>query len=296
MLVYRKIRRALAVDPHDIGLHLMRVGHRSDLPKKNRRPVNNLHRQIVEFADLVYAAVEFDPILPVANLDRTGGDYHIGRIQRLPDILRRKPVRIHLRRVQIDHYRAVAPAERRRRRDAFDDKQAQADEVQAVVKKLLLRQRLARNIELYDRNVGGVVVNDVRRLHAGREDRKQRLRRRTHLRDPACQRGARMKIDLDYARAGYRLRLDVLDVVDDARRHALGDDRDAALHIDRRKPRVRPYLDDDREVDRRKNIGVHAGVGEHSQHQHQQRHHCYRERPAERETNNPHGRAFSENL
>jgi hypothetical protein len=296
MLVNRQIGCALAVDPHDIGLHRMRVGHRRHLPEKNRRPVDNLERQIVELGDLVHAAVEFDPILPVANLDRTGGDDDVGRIQCVANILRRKPVGIHLRRVQVHHYRAIAPAKRRRRRDAFDDEQAQPDEVEAVVKKLLLGQRCAGNIELCDRHVGGVVVDDIWRLHAGRKNREYRLRNRAHLRNSRRHRRPRMKVDLDYAGSGYRFRLDVLDVVDDARRHALGDDCDAALHFDRRKSRVRPYLDDDRKIDRRKNIGVHAGVGEHSQHQHQQRHHCYGERPAKRETNNPHGRASSENL
>ena len=183
MLENRDVGRAIAIDAHHVGLHLMGVGDGRHVTEKDRCAVDHLNRQPVELCHLVGTAVELDAIFAIADLDRARRDDGVGVGQCRRDVLRGKPVGIKLRRVEVDHDRSRASAERRWRRQPLDAEQPHANEVEAVIEELLLRERVAEDVELCHRHVSGVVVNDVRRDHPGRKNRQQRLRHRPNLRD-----------------------------------------------------------------------------------------------------------------
>ncbi len=62
----------------------------------------------------------------------------------------------------------------------------------------------------------GVVLENQRRLHPGRHVLQRQLAEGRHLRHGEVDVDARLEEQLDDRHAGIRLRLDVLDVVDDA--------------------------------------------------------------------------------
>src|ERR1700747_2291523 len=114
-------------------------------------------------------------------------------------------------RVEVDDDRALNTANRRGRRKSGYRKKLQPNEIQAVVKELLLRERLAKDVELSDRNVRGVVGNDIWRRGAGRRLAQDRLRDRVDLRDSGADVRARLEINFENADSEDRLRFDMFD-------------------------------------------------------------------------------------
>ena len=110
-----------------------------------------------------------------------------------------------------------------------------------------LRQLAGGQGELDDRHGGRVVDDHLRRRDAGRQLLQDGLRDRHDLRLRRCDVDRRLEVDLDDAVARHRLRLDMLDVVDRRRQHALVDGGDAALHVVRRQAGVAPDDRNDRE-------------------------------------------------
>src|ERR1700684_2223149 len=156
-------------------------------------------------------------------------------------------------RIEGDDDRALNAANRSRRRKSGDRKKLQPNEIKPVVKQLLLRERLAKDVELSDRNVRRVVGDDIRSRRAGRRLAQNGLRHRVDLRDGGANVRARLEINLENADSDYRLRLDMLDSVNSRGIGALADDREPALHVNRVEPRVTPNHHHDREIDRREN-------------------------------------------
>src|SRR6266436_2104071 len=102
-------------------------------------------------------------------------------------------------RIEVDDDRALHTTNRRGRRKSWYRKKLQANEIQAVVKQLLLRERLAKDVELRDRNVGGVVGNDIRGGGSGRRLAQDCLRDRIDLRDRGADIRARLEVNLEHA-------------------------------------------------------------------------------------------------
>src|ERR1700676_1815344 len=111
--------------------------------------------------------------------------------------------------VEVDDDRALNAANRSRRRKSRYREKLQANEIQAVVKELLLRERLAEDVQLSDRNVGRVVGNDIWGRRAGRRLAQNRLRDRIDLRDGGADVRAGLEINLEHADSEDRLRLDM---------------------------------------------------------------------------------------
>src|ERR1700730_2723535 len=171
MLIDWKVGRTLTVNPNDVGLHRVGVGGGRNLTEKNWRSVNHLQRQMVKARHLAGTAIEFNAILAVANLNRSGGYDDVVVIERIADVLGGEPVSIHLRRVEVHHHGTIAAAKRRRHGNTLDGEQTLSDRVLPVIEKFLLREGVAEYVDLRYRDVSGVVVNDVRRSHAWREKR-----------------------------------------------------------------------------------------------------------------------------
>src|SRR5581483_12342312 len=102
----------------------------------------------------------------------------------------------------VHNYLPFLAAERRRRGQARNGEQADANKVQAIVIKLLLGNGIAGNRELRDRNIGSVELNDVGWRHARGRDAQDGVRYRGNLRDGRANVGVRLKVNPKHAYAG----------------------------------------------------------------------------------------------
>ncbi len=200
-----------------------------------------------------------------------GGHDHVGVLQRVKHRPGRQPLGAELGWIDIDHDLARFAAEGRGRRQAGNGEQLDADEVQRIVSKLLLGQRLARNGHLHHRHIGGVVLDDGGRRHARRHNVDDRGIDGTDLGDGGAHIGARLEIDLQDADARYRLGFDAADAVDSGGIGALADHDDAPLHVGCRQARIGPHHQHHRNVDDGKNVHDHPGDGQDTQKRDQQR-------------------------
>ncbi len=211
---------------------VVRLGH---VPDIDDGAVDLPDRQVVQCVDRRWAAVEQHVVLRAPDLDRAGREDEILRADRIDDVDRRQPVCLEGLRVQVDHDLTRLPAVGKGHLGALDGGELGADEVQAVVVELLLRQRLARDGELQDRDAGRAVAHDQRRRHPLRQEPEESLDQRGNLRLGRRHVRALMEEDLDHAHPVHGLGLHVLDVVDGGSHGALGHRQNALLHIVRRE-------------------------------------------------------------
>src|SRR5258708_32758747 len=129
-------------------------------------------------------------------------------------------------RIEVDDDRALNAADRRGRRKSRYREKLQPNEIQAVVKELLLRERLTEDVQLSDRNVRRVVGNDIWGGSADRRLAQNRLRDRVDLRDRGADVRARLEINLENADPEYRFRFDMLDSINRRGIRALADDHE----------------------------------------------------------------------
>ncbi len=284
----REVRRAPPVDAHDVRLHGVRVGHGRHVAHQHGRRRRGLHGDLVQPFDRRRTAVQRHHVLAVADPHRAAGQDHVAGRERVGDVGRGETLRPEVVRPEVHHDLPPDAAERRRRREALDREQPHADEVQPVVEEVLLGQRVAVHVQLRDRDVRRVVLDDVRRLHARRHDLEDRLRHRRDLRDRAGDVRAVVEVDLDQADAVQRRRLDVLDAVHRRRVGALADEHHAALHVGRGEAGVVPHDDHDRQVDRREDVDVHAEERHAAEHEEQDGEDGDGEGAAEGEADYPH--------
>ncbi len=256
----------------------MRVADGSDVAEKNRDAVGHFDRQLVELGHLGRVHVQVDVVLVVAHASRARRDDDVGGRESIADIHRRQAVGVHLLGIEVHDDRALNAADWCGRRKPRYRKELQPNEIQAVVKELLLRERLAEDVELSDRNVRRVVRNNIRGRSALGRLPQDRLRDRVDLRDGGADVRARLEINLEHADPENRLRLDMLDSVNGRGIGALADDHQPALHVDRVEAGIAPDHHHDRQVDGGKNIHVHQGEREDAHHEHEQRHDRHRER------------------
>ncbi len=267
----------------------MDVGH---VPDVDRHAVHRFDGHAVEGGDHLWAAVEFDVILGVADLGRSGGDDQVLVVDGGLHVLGRQAAAVKPHGVEIDHHLRRLAAPRLRHASTLHDAQTLDDEVGGIVAELLLGQCVAADRDLDDGDAGRAVLHDVRRRDARRHDLQNRLAGGRDLGDGRLDLGVRVKIDADNADAEQRLTLDVLDIVDRSRQHALIDEDDALLDLVGRHARILPDDADDRDIDLRKDVRLHP-VDRHQAHRHhEQRHHHEGVGAAQSQSNDPHGVIF----
>src|SRR5262249_10486808 len=132
------------------------------------------------------------------------------------------------------------------------------------------------------------VLNDVRRIDAGRHDLEHGLTGGSHLGDGGLDLGPRLEVDADHADAEQRLTLDMLDVVDSGGEHALVDEHDARFNLVGGHAGVVPDHGDDRNVELGEDVGGGAVDADAADHGDEQRHHDERVSASQRQLNDPH--------
>jgi hypothetical protein len=285
----RQEHGALAVLPHDVRLHLEAVAHLGDVAQDDGRAADLLDREVVQRIDHFRAAVEADVVLALAHLERARGQDQVLEVDRLGDVPSRQPLGGQLDRVDVDHDLAGLAAERRRHGGALDGEQLRAEIVEAVVENLLLRERVAGDAHLDDRNGRGAVPEDERRVHPRREDAEQGLADGAALCHGGLDLRPGIEEDLDVGEAVHGLRFDVLDVVHVARERPLGDRDDPLLHLVGRHAGVGPDDADDGDVDLGVAIVGHPEDGEDADEEDDERGDDEGVGPSQRQTDDPHG-------
>ena len=153
---------------HDVGLRREAVAHVGDVADVDRAAADGLDRQVVQLRRRLRAAVQVDVVLERADLRGAGRQDQVLRVDRVDHVERRQPFGLQRGRVEVDHDLPLLAAVGKRHRRALHRGELRADEVDAEVEQLLLRQRLARERELQDRHGRRVVAQDQRRRRAGR--------------------------------------------------------------------------------------------------------------------------------
>ena len=192
-------------------------------PRSTGTPFTDPDGNVLELVHRLGAGIQRHVIFVAADAGGAGRHDHVGVLQRSEHAPRRQTLGAELGRIDIDHDLARLAAEWRGARKAGNGEQLDADEVQRIVGKLLLGQRLAGDGHLHHRHVGGVELDDGGRRHARRHDVHDRRVDGTDLGDGAADIGAGLEIDLEDADAGDRLGFDAADAVDGGGIGALAD-------------------------------------------------------------------------
>src|SRR5262249_3398807 len=152
-------------------------------------------------------------------------------------------------------YLALLPAIGKGDGSARDRHQAGADKIHAKIVQLLLSESLAGQSQLNDRHARGAIGDHQR----GRGSRWQLaqlgLGDCRDLRDGFGDFSIRLKKNLYHRHAIQRLRLDVLNVIDQRGEGALGLEDDAARHVRSIEAGVVPDYADYRNINVGKNVG-----------------------------------------
>ena len=151
-------------------------------------------------------------------------------------------------RIDANHDRALAAAERRRRRQARQRRELRPHAVQREILDLAEAAALAREHQVADRHRAGVEAHDERADGAGRHERARAIDVADRLRQRLRHVGAGMKRQLQQAGVLDRLRLDALDAVD-VEEVVLVVVDDVPLHLRRAHAAVRLRDVDDRQIE-----------------------------------------------
>jgi hypothetical protein len=272
---------------HDVRLRRVAVAHARDIADVDHRAVDRLDRKIAEIVDRARRVVELERVLEIANLLGADRRDEVLRGERVRDVLPRKAARRERGGIDVDLHLARFSAEGVRDRRTRHGHEPRAHDVESEVGEVLLGESVARKRELEDRHGRRVVVEDQRRRRAGRHLLQHGLRDGRDLRVRGRDVDAGLEEDLDDAESAVRVRLDVLDVVDRRRQHALIQRRDAPGHLVRRQARVRERGRDDRNADVRKDVGRRAQRSERPDDEDQEREDDERVGAVQREADDP---------
>ena len=125
-----------------------------------------LDRQIVQFRDTLRTGVHVDVIFQGADFRGAGGQNQILRADRVHHIERRESLGLQGGRVQVHLYLALLSAVGIRDGCTRHGDQARADEINARIEQLLLREFVARERQLENRNRRSTVGDDQWRCSA----------------------------------------------------------------------------------------------------------------------------------
>ena len=200
-------QNALApVELNDIGLRRRAVVDVGDVAHEHDRPVDHLDRQIVEVRDRLGRVVEVDSEFVGADFLRADRIDLVLQGERIADIDGGKIVGAQRALVEIDLHLARGAAIGVRELRARHSRELWPDKVLREIEQFRLRQRIAGQSQLDDRNARGVVDQNDRRRGARGKLLQNGLRYRRDLRLSGVDVDIRLKEDFDDAHAGKRLR------------------------------------------------------------------------------------------
>src|SRR5213596_1580265 len=197
-------RAAAAIPADHVRLRREAVAHVGDVPEVDRRIADHLDRQVVQLGHGPGAGVHGDVVFELADLRGAGRQDDVLLAEGGDDVGRGQPLRLEQALVQVDHDLALLAAVRIRDRGAGDGHELGPEEVEARVVELRLGQ--SRQGELQNGHRRRAVVDDQRRLGAGRQLAQDSLRHRRHLRVGGIEARMRLQEDLD-----HRLAVTVVD-------------------------------------------------------------------------------------
>jgi hypothetical protein len=250
--------RAPPVHADDVGLRRMAVVHEGDIADVGDRAVLRADRQVVDVSDLERARIEPDRVLGITDLLGARGHDQVLVGDGVLYIGRRETLRAQGIGLEIDLHLAHRSAKGVGNRGAGNRRDLRPDDLVAEIEQLRLGQPIARHGELDNGHARGVVLDDQRRLDAGRHLFERGLRIGRHLghRDIDIRFG--LKEELDDRDAGVSVRLDVLNVVDERRDEALELSGDAPRHLIGSHARVLVRDGDDRNANVGEDVRGHS--------------------------------------
>src|SRR6266850_2374907 len=131
---------------------LFQFPRKSNILHVNRRAVDGLYRQIIEFVNGLRTAIHFDHVLKWAQFRRSRRQDQVLGIHGVDDVNRRKSLRLEGLGINIDADDALLPAVGKRRCRAGNCGELGADEIVAVIEELLLAKGVAGQANLNDRH------------------------------------------------------------------------------------------------------------------------------------------------
>ena len=226
----------------------------SDFPHVNRRAIDRLDREIVEFLDGLRAAVHLHVVLKSAKFCSARRENQVLRADGVDDVNGRKPLSLERRWIDIHADDALLATVGEGRGSTRHGRQLRADKVVAEIEKLLFAESTAGQADLDDRHGRRRIDDYQRRRGSRREESQEGLRDGGSLGQCRLNVGARLKEDLDDGDARQGLRFDVLDVAHQRGDPAFDVGGDALLHLLRLQAIVGPHETDDWNVDVGKNV------------------------------------------
>ena len=220
--------------------------------------VDGFDGQVVEEADAVGAAVVIVLVFLGADLGGAAGEDEVLGVDGVGDVVGRNAIGGEFGGVEVDDDLALLSAVGVGHFNAGDGDEGLADKVEGGVEEFLLGDGFAADGELEDRDVGGVVLNDERRLGAGGHDADGGLGDGGDLGDGDFDLGVFLEVDFDDADAVEGLAFGVLDIVDGGGEDAFVGPNDTFFHIARRHAGVVEDDRDDGDVDFGKDVGGDA--------------------------------------
>ena len=268
----RHQHRAKPVDANHVGLRRCSVVDVSDIAHVDNRAVDLLDRHIVDGLDGSRAGIQPDVPVEAADLRGAGRDDQVLLRQRVRYIFGENSIRLHRLQIKVRLHRAIEPTIGNRHRSPGHAGELRPQEVVAKVEQARLRNSLARQRHLDDRNGCGIIGQHPRRCRAGRQQLQHRLPRGGHLRDRRTDIDRRLERDLDDAIPEDELGLDCLDVVHLHGEQTLKEKADAVGHFVRQQAVVRPYDSNLGNVDVWKHINRRGRRGAHAAQQNKNHH------------------------
>ena len=116
--VDRDVDLALAVDADDVGLDVVGVLGGGDVAQIDGAAVLVPQRNVPHVGDVLVHRIGVEHVVEIAELGVAAGQEDVGRVERIHDIQRRKPARLHLLAVEVGHDRADLAAIDHRRHGA----------------------------------------------------------------------------------------------------------------------------------------------------------------------------------
>ena len=290
-LRHRDVDGAAAVHQRVAREEVARIVDRADVMDEHRRPRAGANRQVLEIFDPRYWRVDLRDAIEVAGANVTARQDRVARGDSPHHLVARQVECAQAIGIDTDDDRALACAERGRRRDAGQRRKDRPNPVERQVLNLADAARVAGEDQLSDRHGAGIEPDDERRHRsrrhegAGAIDVRHRLRQRlVHVR-------TRLEVQPDQADVLNRLGLDVVNP-GDVEEVILVVVDEITFHLRRVHAAVGLRDDDHREIQVRENVDGGAQVREPRQQPETGRSDEHTDRTAERQVEEPHGGAF----
>ena len=157
-----------AIGTNDVLLWLKAVANLGDILDVDRAPLTVRIGRLFNSSRMPGLLLTRTWYSVLASLAVPAGRIRFCRLMRVRDVDGRELLRVEFIEVKVDHDGSGFAAERVRDGGALNGAEGCSNEVIAEVEDLVFAESLAGEAELENRDAGRVVLQDVRREHAGR--------------------------------------------------------------------------------------------------------------------------------